>query len=1377
MAKDFADIRRYFRDIKEEIYSASSRAILRTLSAYQGLVWEDLLLAYAKEKAPRIVVLESPSGAGKTTELQAQTHRMVEQRLPAFLILAKEFYASRQRPNKAQARLREWAAGDISGGTLFIDALDEIPDLAGSFDDLVDWLKEQLGPTAGWPQIVFSIRTGMWRRGYASRLRALFPAPAASDQPSKAQEASPNVAKRPRLKRISFEPLDAEAIKTVAISHGLAPADATRFVEAFQERDLEDLFDINLIYVSLLVRTWQHSNDFGGWAELLEGFVRLAISERNPSHQTSRQLTSEEAERALERLAAATVLGRQPLLHQASYDEEEQGVALSTEKLLRDLSLSKHHQLLSSVLFSPKGDGIYQLPQGAMTDYLAARWLAKTVAYQDPNDLLDEFFFYRPFGETQPRINEGRRSLLGWLASLVPDYRKPIAQVYPAILLHEGDPAKLTTGEIELALSTHVANLKDERDGYPSNAAIRMLARPQLEPLVRRLLEQASSSAAKEYLFGFVRAGGYLSCAGLALGTALDGAQEEDARISALRALARISSQKEKSQLLSLTETSPPPLQKRLLRILCPDFLSGQALVKFVLQAKYDSLTLLPEDSFKGVATEDLLAILSSLEPSILSSMEDATTSSRLEVSSLAVLEILQRKAPLPDGIGPLLVAIEAHANHTGHPSFRNALSALVASNKELSRAYWTARIEAVEWKQQEFIRSTPLILPFLADASWLHALADKSGSTLAQYEANRALERAFSQASEQERSKTLLDPALPATLKTQFGRLTAPHQPAPPRKRSASKVEKVVIARLEALQGKESIVSSGTDRQALEDAHDYLWQSSNNPESTDLKPLRKRFGSSLATALDEGFKAFWRHYDPPLPSSYETADVTWGAIGLSLDVASGLDLASLSQREALKALRYGLRPRNKPHRWLSVLADEWPDEFIQTLSDALTESWASSQPRAMSWTYNLPRKIKKAILSISVSKLSANQIPKTEAAERRLCELILEVPRIDPSVARVVAPRARLAEQNPQADDLAWHYLCCWPRVAPLGCSRWLEGVRQRNQATFQTLLTRLTEFFSLNDGSRKRRPASDFGSAKAQARWCRLLLLNNQQGGTQQRQRGRQSGQARIERFTADCLEKLARHVSPEGRRELLKLRQDPCLSQHSMRLAWSLDAQAIYATEAHARPWTEEDVLRKEGLQDPFPRSQGELHDLTLRHLRRLARLAKGGDFTHPDLFSFFNRREAPEDKVANDLETQVQLWTAWNLEFLSSSLYSVKREPHSQASKRMDIITERPGIPRLPIEVKVARNWSLKQLTKEAIVDQLIGRYMKDTTHIYGILLLVRVKRGEEKWSQGAHPLTWRDLLKVVQQFASREGLRLGKVIEVVGLDLCGSEVSL
>ena len=122
-------------------------------------------------------------------------------------------------------------------------------------------------------------------------------------------------------------------------------------------------------------------------------------------------------------------------------------------------------------------------------------------------------------------------------------------------------------------------------------------------------------------------------------------------------------------------------------------------------------------------------------------------------------------------------------------------------------------------------------------------------------------------------------------------------------------------------------------------------------------------------------------------------------------------------------------------------------------------------------------------------------------------------------------------------------------------------------------------------------------------------------------------------------------------------------------------------------------------------------------------------------------------------------------------LSRGRYVAVAEEEIVESNYPDIRVHNPAIAgAITIEVKIAERWSYLQLL-ESVREQIVGRYLRDTKSVYGILAIASSgpKRGWRHDDGTAIP-SFADLLKRLQvDVASMESQLAVKEMRVVGID--------
>jgi hypothetical protein len=106
-----------------------------------------------------------------------------------------------------------------------------------------------------------------------------------------------------------------------------------------------------------------------------------------------------------------------------------------------------------------------------------------------------------------------------------------------------------------------------------------------------------------------------------------------------------------------------------------------------------------------------------------------------------------------------------------------------------------------------------------------------------------------------------------------------------------------------------------------------------------------------------------------------------------------------------------------------------------------------------------------------------------------------------------------------------------------------------------------------------------------------------------------------------------------------------------------------------------------------------------------------------------------------------ERDLQLLLAHELELRSNGKYKVHREPEDANRNKADIHLSAPdAIENIHIEIKIADNWSLKELL-DGLQNQLVDQYLRNPHNNYGIFILIYLGRKK----------TWRYRSKTYKSF--------------------------
>lgn len=196
-----------------------------------------------------------------------------------------------------------------------------------------------------------------------------------------------------------------------------------------------------------------------------------------------------------------------------------------------------------------------------------------------------------------------------------------------------------------------------------------------------------------------------------------------------------------------------------------------------------------------------------------------------------------------------------------------------------------------------------------------------------------------------------------------------------------------------------------------------------------------------------------------------------------------------------------------------------------------------------------------------------------------------------------------------------------------------------------------------------------------------------------------------------------------------------------------------------DADFEPWSEKSVVELAKDAEKTPRSEKELYQLAINKLALLKAEFEYGD----DSMALTVQRETEETKLRIVLANQLRK--------ISNGKYMIAQEEEMPDKKRTDIRFRISSDYALPVELKIADNWSFNDL-KERLENQLVKQYMKESN--YGIFLLVF--RGSKGWKvEGKHTKNLGKLVSVLNTLA--EGLvkkHSLQGLKVIGIDLTQRE---
>ena len=232
------------------------------------------------------------------------------------------------------------------------------------------------------------------------------------------------------------------------------------------------------------------------------------------------------------------------------------------------------------------------------------------------------------------------------------------------------------------------------------------------------------------------------------------------------------------------------------------------------------------------------------------------------------------------------------------------------------------------------------------------------------------------------------------------------------------------------------------------------------------------------------------------------------------------------------------------------------------------------------------------------------------------------------------------------------------------------------------------------------------------------------------------------------------------PEARRVLLDIAEEHEFAslQDHLRLV----ARQRAATDAEFPAFDSEAVVSLCTRYEAAPNEGNGLFSVMMDRLEDLAH-----DLAHGDFSDRRTLRGIEE-------EAEVQRTLSWRLKEREKGVYRVMREEEVADAKQTDIrlVTVAGADERVVVEVKIADNWTLKELVT-ALRKQLVGQYLRHESCTRGCLLL-SYRGVKKRWvhSDGRKRLPFSELVGVLKENArtleQEHGDRIR--VEVFGLDL-------
>ena len=1221
-----------------------------------------------------------------------------------------------------------------------------------------------------------------------------------------------------------LQPLNKEQIRHFSEFKGVN--NTTLFLDEI-ERSNSEIFANRPQDLLDLIVFWQKHERLGKHEEMLYENIRRKLKEIHPGHDEHGPLSLQRAENGIQILAAAATLQKKSafLVPDKIVPTDRQTIAIEAKEVLVNWNSTEINTLLGRAVFDPAIYGTVRFHHRSVREYLTAKYLQSLFEQGNKSRReVERLLFANQYGETV--VISSMRPVAAWLALWDSQTRLRLREIAPDVLLQYGDPSSLEMEFRKTLLRRFMEQYGDNKylgSSFDINV-LKRLADPELASTVSQLfLEYAHHEESCILLLKLVWYGKIDGIVTPVKEIVVNPAYSSEVRTYAIWALS-ITGEKEACRdivesLLLEQMSLDIKLIGAILENFYPNNLSAEEFIQLIARilnpkrnGDFFSLDQILKVAFQNELSQDRQHQL--LDGMIrLIEQKPWIQSYRCKFSQnyswlithtveLAINSIRNNKnRPLTPTILSLIInfCISHHSVSDDGQCIGN-LKELVISLPEIGyQLFWQAIehcrkseipsenlwTQARYWLKDIWVPTESHLEKFIQDICDRPLVSDRIIALSVVFLIYKSLqcpstlrERLILLVQETEEIKEQLNKFLDPTLSED--QRTLNHQMQQQQNRIKKKAQKeqlrqqkwlTELAKVEWLENLRHVpgAEDGTIYNSTLYLYRELQDKSRVNESSrwgyaNWSSLKETFGETIATAFRDGCRKYWREYNPYSYPNWRNSNSVphsriIGLTGLAIEAKDNPNWArQISLDECKAAARYLPFELNGFPDWYQALFEVSPEEFDRIIYEELRWelhetpaeqvnsrilsklSYGDSQLKKRYQEFILKLleekdmknpSILQSSLSLILTELKNEHIQRLQKLAIKYCKEsdILELQQIWLRTLLCINPMAGvtylksvLSKFRNREKRESWMLQFC----AKLGRDDFLEGrvnLDSNNRASF------LKEFLTLvyrdinpeydvrHDDGMVYSP-DDRDEAQTTRYWLTELLV--QTPGKVSYDTLKSLSICTNHSFTKDYLASKARERA-------------------------ELDVEESWSSRKVA------DLSQAPNWQ---PTSPKDLFELALARLDDLKSNLEEGD-----------------DSIAKilkevKLETDIRNWLARDLRLISRNHYQISQEEEFADAKRTDIRFIHSHFLAVPVELKIAENWSYSEL-KERLENQLIKQYMRVSP--YGIFLLV-YSGGKSYWKSPKR-LYFKDLIVQLKQDADTllSNYPNIKEIQVIGLD--------
>lgn len=1377
-----------------------------------GMKWDKLLQR-------RLAVVLGEPGSGKTEELRQKAAALRAAGEPAFFVRLDELVLTPFATvlgEEAMATLDAWRAGRKSA-TFFLDSVDESKLTKSSdFHTALRRFREAIG-LASLPRtrVILSSRISEWHpETDGTEVCTTFGVP--FQRPSGNRQDNDTSS----LLTVQLAPLDRKQVEQFARARQIPNVE--RFLQALDDAHAWE-FARRPIDVVALAGMWAERGKIGTLTELIEFDVELKL--REPRQRSGDLLTTAEARAGAEALAAAAVFGHQfsvkvpdnALVVTEAFD----GRAAVPDSFTDD----KYHMLLTRPLFDGASFGRIRFHHRRIREYLAAQWMLKRMEQGCPIDELEALFFTHRDGARI--IRSSLAPVAPWLCAGTRPWnyamRQWLLEAAPSLHLRYGDPQSLTLQDKRAVLQAVVDRNQGRQYAWlnADEDALARLADPALTPEVSSiLLNRQTPRDLRETMFMIIIRGKLTACLDAALHVLADSTESDTMRnyaVIALRDCARPEHKHRWAEIVTRAPILPMSVAHTAVEELLPEYLTDQAALDLLMKARNTRRNqpelprLLSSKLQTSLRPERCGALLADLIRRLEQGPHFPAERGQLPLSQefgwcrallAPVMITLFRRLQLTDeeianaSLGMWFACSmrpdsgmekndlpELEFASLRHPAVRRRLLwEKVTAERAENRPEWQS------WKGI-FWRNDVMMQPTASDTEWLLAdISERSKVVDRLVALHLVLERWLDAGQptallQRIRTAAAAQPELQSALKTYLrsvrflGARRWWYSKVWRHVRSAFWWERqwdhvralyykiynriYISLRMRQMARGENDNLVGWLIQHAERGQGHLWSNHNWPA------FEKAWGTSITRATKAGLTGYWRRHTPLLPHEKPNANQTsnsviLGLTGLHLAWDAGeFDVTNLTDSDATLLTRYAVNELNNFPPWFPALLAAKPGPVGAVLSECVRGEWAIQDDKRERWDvlYRLAwsgLELNTGTRGTMLALLATGDPAHVYPLHQVLTALFHSA---NPPIEELRSIAAsRFAAPVRDGPALAG-WFTVWVQLDPLAAlEAWENRICQLSTA--DNIMIAVCAGLNGRDADRGPRLA-DQSYLTPQVLRRLVAIVARHVRFAEDVDRANSGGYSPNNRdfaqeFRESLFRRLANLSDPSAADVLAQLGEEPALASRRDYLQHL--REDLLERLAEVERWRPADVRLFEKEHETDPYTDFDLYRIGRKRLNDIKNEVERSDT---------GLRSQLTDTAK---ERDFRIWLANQLMQRRKNRYTVPQEVEIDQQQHPDIRLENPRAGYVPLEIKLASDWSVPVLL-ERLENQLFGQYLRAHDARYGFFILGLID-ASHRWDNpaGGRRLKFEEVVALVEKRADElstqhEGLKLATVIAI------------